>query len=352
MFEVNVKEFRLLADFLNNVSLLLNLSIALYPTFFLPLSCLSAICSSLCGLIAGATKARISAHFAKGNHLADITAKESTQETAVTLMGLVLGYYVAKLVGENLLLTWIVFVALLVIHQVANYILIRVLILDTVNPQKCWIVFNHQYLSHYLENGAQRTKKESIAVKDKNNARDRHASPALLSPESVCGRESIWLPLWLHWTGPKIGCSLATVLDSFQCLPHSSLIQLPALLRLYAKLPFIVAFDRKCRLVVCLAKECNDEEQLLAFMIALYIQKQLRLSPPELQKNYLYLIKGGFEEAFAWCSSYLDEAAWTNAGWDVGEGKLRLGSDQWRYKMSLTDTHHDTDSSQANKKMN
>ena len=56
------------------------------------------------GTVAGATRASITAHFAKGgNNLADVSAKEGAQETAVTLLGLLVGSIAARHVGDSLL---------------------------------------------------------------------------------------------------------------------------------------------------------------------------------------------------------------------------------------------------------
>ena len=94
VLEMYAKEWRLFADFLNNVGLFLDLLCSQFPRQFLLLSSLSTVSKSCCGLIAGSTKARISAHFALGGRLADVTAKESTQETAGALSGLVIGIYI------------------------------------------------------------------------------------------------------------------------------------------------------------------------------------------------------------------------------------------------------------------
>ena len=45
--------------------------------------------------VAGATKGSITQHFAKGN-IADLNAKEGTQETLVSLLGMIFGIALAK----------------------------------------------------------------------------------------------------------------------------------------------------------------------------------------------------------------------------------------------------------------
>ena len=91
VFEINVKEWRLSADVLCNIALTVDMLISLFPSWFLELTSISSVCKACCGLVAGATRARISAHFAHKGHLADITAKESTQVRIILLCIIKLG---------------------------------------------------------------------------------------------------------------------------------------------------------------------------------------------------------------------------------------------------------------------
>ena len=101
-FEVYVKEWRFLADVLNNVALTIDLANHFLIFFsknefhYALLLAISSLFKCFCGLIAGATKARISNHFAMEGCLADVTTKESSQETVVALIGLILGGIITK----------------------------------------------------------------------------------------------------------------------------------------------------------------------------------------------------------------------------------------------------------------
>lgn len=145
-FEVYAMEWRYAADCLNNIALLLDLLSCSLSThlpqhyFYFTVLSLSTICKSCCGLIAGAAKARISAHFAREGYLADVTAKESTQETAIALIGLAVGLVVGSYVESNPHLTWSTFILLLLLHQYANYRLTKTLIFDTFNPQRVYLL--------------------------------------------------------------------------------------------------------------------------------------------------------------------------------------------------------------------
>lgn len=315
-FEVNSKEFRLLADFLNNIALILNLCISLYPQQFLFLSCLSAVCSSLCGLIAGATKAHISAHFAIDGHLADVTAKESTQETAVTLCGLVLGYILAKLIGDDTRLTWIVFIILLLIHQYANYILVRVLILDTLNPQRCWILMK-------------------LSIQREDDVFDEE----ITGPDTLVRLETLSRPFYLGFYGPRIGVSISVIIESLEYIfTPVDTISLESIYKLFAGYPFLLGFDCKGRVVVCLEDKCCEKDQIKAYFIALYIMNKYQslystfhMTKPDLKRRYSSLLLNDFAAALDWWAKSLPHELLVKAGWDVGTGKTRLGTDCWRY---------------------
>lgn len=53
LFEVNFKEWRLMADILNNIGLTFDLMASVYPKYYLYIAAISAVCHSCCGLIAG-----------------------------------------------------------------------------------------------------------------------------------------------------------------------------------------------------------------------------------------------------------------------------------------------------------
>ena len=173
-FDAHVKEFRLLADVFNDIGLTLDLALPILltqtssvfsklswisalsnylPSSYLFLTSLSTLCKVACGICAGATKGNITDHFAISGNRADVNAKENTQETLVSLLGMILGVGLAKwlhslekkdytsLEGDNLmmdtqLISWTIFMILTVIHIWANYVGIQRLQLRTLNEAR------------------------------------------------------------------------------------------------------------------------------------------------------------------------------------------------------------------------
>ena len=189
-FDAHVKEFRLLADVLNDIGMTIDMALpfllsqtwmsspltTLYPSIsqYLPSSYLiltstSTLCKVACGMAAGATKGNITDHFAICGNRADCQAKESTQETLVSCVGMCMGVWMAGIIhrleknqdddttcssGElddtcsnnantimldAQLISWGIFISLTLLHVWANYIGMQCLRLRTLNQQRAKI---------------------------------------------------------------------------------------------------------------------------------------------------------------------------------------------------------------------
>lgn len=55
--------------------------------------CLSGSLRALCGVAAGGAKATLSIHFAKMNNVGDLNAKDSSQETVIGLLGMLVSRF-------------------------------------------------------------------------------------------------------------------------------------------------------------------------------------------------------------------------------------------------------------------
>lgn len=152
-FDSYIKEFRLFADIINDVGLTLDMIAPYVPKSYLIYISISAtICRSLCGIAAGATKGSITEHFSKHN-MADLNAKEGTQETLVSLIGMIFGIVLANMIQNMetkchvfqeksfysysaVIATWYIFILLTLIHVWANYVAVKVLRLRSLNRQR------------------------------------------------------------------------------------------------------------------------------------------------------------------------------------------------------------------------
>ncbi|KHN93724.1 DUF647 domain-containing protein [Metarhizium album ARSEF 1941] len=166
--EPDAKRFRFLADIFNDTAFFLEL----YSPYLgdcgkiLALSAGEAL-RALCGVAAGASKAALSVHFARHDNLAELNAKEASQETAVGLVGLLVGTLVVKVVQDHQSVVYLM-VALVLAHLWMNYLGVRSVCMTTLNRQRATILFRE-----YMSTGR------------------------VLSPEAVAARESIvlWRPV-------------------------------------------------------------------------------------------------------------------------------------------------------------
>ncbi|KAL0336512.1 UNVERIFIED_CONTAM: protein root UVB sensitive 3 [Sesamum radiatum] len=144
----NAKMWRLVADLMNDLGMLMDLVSPLFPSAFLFIVCLGSISRAFTGVASGATRAALTQHFALQNNAADISAKEGSQETVATMLGMALGMVLARITMGHSIAIWFCFLSLTIFHMYANYKAVRCLSLCTLNCERSSIL-----LSHYMETG-------------------------------------------------------------------------------------------------------------------------------------------------------------------------------------------------------
>jgi len=146
------KTYRLLADALNDASVILDTLSPLLNSHAIPglrvgALCLSASFRALCGIAAGGSKAAITMHFATPvvgtGDVGDLNAKDSSKETVLALLGMLLG----SLIVPRLVTPWPIYTALFLLvalHLGINYLGVRGLVLRTLNRQRvalAWVSY-------------------------------------------------------------------------------------------------------------------------------------------------------------------------------------------------------------------
>lgn len=135
--DVSPKFFRLVADIANDVALTVELLAPLAgPEWFLPIICIANALRAVCGVSAGCTRTIITAHFARDNNSADVSAKEASQETAVTLAGIVAGSALLAPLDESESLRWLAFAVLTIVHVWANARAVAALRFSSMDPNR------------------------------------------------------------------------------------------------------------------------------------------------------------------------------------------------------------------------
>jgi hypothetical protein len=165
-FGEHVKFWRLFADVVNDVGLTLELLAPLVAHNKFVFACTlmtSSVLKSWCGVAAGATRAAITQHFCLrgGSDVADIAAKEGSQETFVSLIGMVFGaLFLAEM--EDVAAVWTLFVVLTLVHVWANYRAVRQLHFRSLNWQRLEILW-----THYVEDGGEVLSPRQVSAKER-----------------------------------------------------------------------------------------------------------------------------------------------------------------------------------------
>ena len=327
LFDAHVKEFRLFADIINDVGLTLDM-LAPYAGSenVLYITSVAMICKVMCGISAGATKGSITQHFCKKGNMADLNAKEGTQETLVSLIGMLLGIALAKYLhgmekvdkSMAMTLSWTIFNFLTLVHVYVNYIGVSVLRLRTLNQERTKVV-----LSAVINAITGECLDESFHKEDTMKALN-----SLPSPKDVCESLFASMSTLLFPGSVRLGCSIA------KAIGHLSANDIKALLDSeFRDDLYIVTVDGK-NVYSSLKLGAREIDELKAFIHVMVILKCHKLgtalSSFQLVSHTHQKIKTLFEGDGCLSLHVLDEV-----GWDV-ENRLFLGFGPWRFQDSTS----------------
>ncbi|XP_027260275.1 RUS family member 1 isoform X2 [Cricetulus griseus] len=168
----------LFADVLNDIAMFLEIMAPMYPIFFTMTVSISNLAKCIVGVAGGATRAALTMHQARRNNMADVSAKDSSQETVVNLAGLLVSLLMLPLVSDCPSLSLGCFILLTALHIYANYRAVRALVLETLNESRLQLL-----LKHFLQRGE------------------------VLAPASANQMEPLWTGFW-----PSLSLSLGVPL--------------------------------------------------------------------------------------------------------------------------------------------
>ncbi|KAJ6910249.1 protein root UVB sensitive 3 [Populus alba x Populus x berolinensis] len=296
----NAKMWRLVADLMNDLGMLMDLLSPLFPTAFIFVVCLGSLSRSFTGVASGATRAALTQHFALQNNAADISAKEGSQETVATMIGMALGMILARITMGLPLAIWFSFLSLTVFHMYANYRAVGCLALTSLNIERSAILFQH-----FMETGQ------------------------VLSPEQVSRMEHV-LPTWItSWSSKKVKLLHANVRLGVRVssLDHQEMKE--ALLSAeshYLKAKYLLV-ERKGIIDVIMHKNSTASDVLQSFIHALVMAKLMQKS------TSVYL------ESQSWMDKHYEVflQKLSSLGWKTG----RLLSPPVIWKANWTDVSSD-----------
>ncbi|KAJ9174163.1 hypothetical protein P3X46_017221 [Hevea brasiliensis] len=241
----NAKMWRLVADLMNDLGMLMDLVSPLFPSAFVLVVCLGSLSRSFTGVASGATRAALTQHFALENNAADISAKEGSQETLATMTGMALGMLLARITIGHPLAIWFSFLSLTLFHMYANYRAVRCLVLTSLNMQRSSIL-----LQHFMETGQ------------------------ALSPEQVSRMEHI-LPKWTtFWSSKNVKLLHKQVHLGVRVssLDHQEMTELLRSAGSHRKAKYLLV-ERKTSISILMHKNSTSSDVLQSFIHALVMEK-------------------------------------------------------------------------------
>jgi len=334
LFDSYVKEFRLFADLINDVGLSLDMVAPYFSHHLLWVTSAATLCKTLCGISAGATKSSITQHFALEGNMADLNAKESTQETLVSLIGMLLGVALAHQLSRleqewqqpdlAMQIQWVIFAILTLLHVWANWKGVRLLRLRTLNRERAGIVLSGlldillvMMHSKELEPGGFQ-KILSSHMEELPQPTDVHES--LLSST-----------IKMIWPGRlRLGARLTKVLiEDAQVVDE------------FSSERYVLTFNGRGHVLVCLLTGADTNDELQAFLHALLILRCSQSKANVLQdlSARRKLVTQTLEQVKMLFDSSNDSngllTALEKRGWDV-HGRLYLGFPRRRSRWSST----------------
>ncbi|XP_073350457.1 RUS family member 1 [Pagrus major] len=230
------KKWRLFADVLNDFAMFMEILAPYFPACFTLIVCTAGIFKSIVGVAGGATRAALTVHQARRDNMADISAKDGSQETLVNLAGLLVSFLLIPLVTDNPILTLSLFFLFTILHLFANYKAVRSVVMETFNEARLSIVLQ-QYLT------------------------DRR----ILSPLEANHREPVFFE-FRKQVPIKLGVRLQEVVQS----PDELSLALKNNNR-----PFLLGIRNGC-VCVCLGPEASVHDEIRAFCQAVWLSSMLR----------------------------------------------------------------------------
>ncbi|XP_074552930.1 RUS family member 1 [Halichoeres trimaculatus] len=287
------KKWRLFADVLNDIAMFMEILAPYFPAFFTLIVCSAGVFKSIVGVAGGATRAALTVHQARRDNMADISAKDGSQETLVNLAGLLVSLILIPLVTDNPVLTLSLFFLFTILHLFANYKAVRSVVMETFNEARLSIV-----LQQYLKDNQ------------------------VLSPQEANKREPVFIEL--RKSSPiKLGVRLQDILRS----PDELDLALKQ-----SDMPYLLGVKNGC-VCVCLGPETTVDDEIRAMCQAIWLSSRLsdQASRDQQRKGHWEMVQESHKLMDKVFGPFLRGVE--AAGWDIK--RTLLDWDEWRVEWKI-----------------
>ncbi|XP_071110921.1 RUS family member 1-like [Haliotis cracherodii] len=168
--DCDAKRWRLFADILNDFAIFLEILAPNFPRqYFTPIVCVAGVCKSVVGVAGGATRAALTQHQARRNNMADVSAKDGSQETLVNLAALICNLVLVPMVTGHQFVIWMLYLVFTAVHLYANYSAVTSVVMETLNQARLHILLQSYFKSAEIPSIRRVNKQEPVifAIKRK-----------------------------------------------------------------------------------------------------------------------------------------------------------------------------------------
>ncbi|KAL4717489.1 hypothetical protein ACJJTC_000638 [Scirpophaga incertulas] len=152
------KKWRLYADTLNDAAMCIEIALPLFKNYTTFALCISTIMKAIVGVAGGATRIAMTQHHAIRGNMADVSAKDSAQETAVNLIASITAILILSIFGNSLA----IFLSMIVLHIIFNYFAVRAVCLKTLNEARFLQVIDMYLRQEVIATPCEMNRKEPI----------------------------------------------------------------------------------------------------------------------------------------------------------------------------------------------
>lgn len=301
--DANSKRWRLYADIINNIAMCLELTLSTVKSLTIIVLCCSTVLRGIVGVAGGATRIAMTHHHAKFCNFADISAKDSAQETAVNLIASVIALLILS-VSMNAVSLNLVFLVFVILHLIFNYKVCKV---------TCIRQFNETRLLVFLD--LFETKK-IFSTPEKINAIEPILYNSQYTDQKLCAFKIV------------LGCSLSNIIEK------NNTPFITRLLEIYREKVYVTIPDMDKRCVFVLFKERAVgfdiiEGYMHAYLLSLKLKNYLKdvgfKGKSSKRVNCLYIEN----HIVNWRSVLTGlKAGMIAKGWDISNHQLIV--DYWR----------------------
>ncbi|XP_052798184.1 RUS family member 1-like [Mya arenaria] len=297
--DCDAKRWRLFADIINDIAICLDILGPHFPAMFTFIVCVSGVLKSIVGVSGGATRAALTQHQARRNNMADVSAKDGSQETLVNLAALLCSFILVPIVTGHHVLIWTLYILFTCLHLYSNFSAVRCVVMETLNQARL-----HILLQEYFKTGT------------------------ILSPRIVNSREPV---LWStrRTLDIKLGVSISSLAKRSPDMQH--------LLEIFKKRGYLLWTENKGSVNISLSSSSGDLDQLKACYHAELLNflregKSLTV-PPDIkvtEDSTLEADLAGENNTWSFADETFPRFLEDLSSHDWNTGVLLLGADEWR----------------------